>query len=301
MNTQLNLVAAAISPSNALEAVGDQPADAELGLLYDFVFALQSTLDIQSLFSIFARHTRSVVVCDGIDYRNRPLGLRFLDGQARLHRCSYQVTLASEVLGEVVFSRHNTFSKEEIRRLELLLSAFVFPLRNALLYRSAREDATRDILTGLRNRKALDDHLELEIQRAKRYATTLSMLVIDADRFKQVNDSYGHLAGDHLLSEISRLLIKLTRNSDLAFRYGGDEFIVLLPNSDASGACTLAERIRQNATAMKCNFNGKPISVSLSIGVAELQRGGNRDAFFKAADEAMLVAKSRGCNRVVAA
>lgn len=301
MENQLNLVATVNSPSSALETFGAQPADVELGLLYDFVIALQSTLDIERLLAIFARRIRAVVSCHGIVYRNAPLDLRFQDGQERLHRCSYQLTLESKNLGELVFSRRKAFSKQEISRLEVLLSAFVYPLRNALLYRSAREAATRDVLTGLRNRKALDDHLALEIERAQRYATTLSMLVIDADRFKQVNDNYGHLAGDHLLVQVARVLTELSRNSDLVFRYGGDEFVVLLPNTDKSGARTFAERLRRSVGAMECNFGGNYISVSVSIGVAELGHGGSGDGFFKTADEAMLVAKSRGCDRVVTA
>lgn len=301
MENQLNLVATVNGPPSALETFDAQPADVELGLLYDFIIALQSTLDIERLLEIFARQTRSVVSCHGIVYRNTALDLRLQDGQERLHRCSYQLTQASENLGEVVFSRRKAFSVHEISRLEELLSTLVYPLRNALLYRSAREEATRDVLTGLRNRKALDDHLELEIERAQRYGTTLSMLVIDADRFKQVNDTHGHLAGDHLLVQISRVLTDLSRNSDLVFRFGGDEFVVLLPNTDKSGARTFAERIRRHAGAMECSFGGNHMTVSVSIGVAELARGGNGDGFFKAADEAMLMAKSRGCDRVVTA
>lgn len=301
MENQLNLVATVNGPPSALETFGAQPGDVEPGQLYDFIIALQSTLDIERLLEIFARRTRAVVSCHGIVYRNAALDLRLQDGQERLHRCGYQLTQASENLGEVVFSRRKAFSVHEISRLEVLLSALVYPLRNALLYRSAREEATRDVLTGLRNRKALDDHLELEIERAQRYATTLSMLVIDADRFKQVNDNYGHLAGDHLLVQISRVLTDLSRNSDLVFRFGGDEFVVLLPNTDKSGARTFAERIRQHAGAMECSFGGNQMAISVSIGVAELARGGKSDGFFKAADEAMLVAKTRGSDRVVTA
>ena len=301
MDNQLNLLLAANRSASTHHAVASRPEQVHPERLYDFVFALQRTLDIPRLLAIFAERIRSVVPCHGVEFRNRTLDLRFLDGEERLHRCSYQLTLGSEHLGELVFSRRKAFSKTEIRHLETLLTTFLYPLRNALLYRSAREEATRDVLTGVRNRKALDDHLHLEVERAQRYATLLSMLVIDADRFKQVNDRLGHLAGDHLLVQIARLLTAMSRNSDLVFRYGGDEFVMLLPNSDKDGARVLAERIRRKAHEMKTGFDGKPISVSVSIGVAELKRGGNRDGLFKAADEAMLLAKSRGCDRVVTA
>ena len=126
-----------------------RPADVELGQLYDLVFALQSTLDLPRLLSIFAWQTRTVVPCDGIEYRNHSLDLRLLDGQERLHHCGYQLSHSSEPLGELRFSRRKAFSKTEIKRLEVLLSAFVYPLRNALLYRSAREETIRSEINRL--------------------------------------------------------------------------------------------------------------------------------------------------------
>ena len=155
--------------------------------------------------------------------------------------------------------------------------------------------ATHDGLTGLKNRRALDEQLEAEFQRARRYKTPLSMILLDVDRFKFFNDSYGHPAGDEVLKTLGQILGGGVRNIDFAARYGGEEFALLLPNTDDAGALILAERLRAKVES----HDWKVRAVTSSFGVATLN-GQTKEAkqLLKSADEALYHAKENGRNRV---
>lgn len=152
-----------------------------------------------------------------------------------------------------------------------------------------------DGLTGLHNRRSFEDKLKEEYERARRYNLPLSLLMLDADRFKEFNDSCGHPAGDHLLREIALILKQNARANDVAARYGGDEFAVILPNTDSKVAFHLAERLRR-ATKMLCS-DGR--LVTISVGVAALKpEMQDAHSLLVAADNALYDAKRKGRNRV---
>lgn len=152
-----------------------------------------------------------------------------------------------------------------------------------------------DGLTGLHNRRAFEEKLEEEFERARRYNLPLSLLMLDADRFKEFNDSCGHPAGDHLLREIALVLKQNARANDVAARYGGDEFAVILPNTDSRVAFHLAERLRCAAKAL-CHSDRM---VTISVGVAALKPNTvDAHSLLVAADKALYDAKRRGRNRV---
>jgi diguanylate cyclase (GGDEF)-like protein len=155
-----------------------------------------------------------------------------------------------------------------------------------------------DGLTKLHNHRFFQDHLTREILRVGRSGEPLSMLLVDLDDFKQLNDRLGHAAGDELLAGLARILNQSVRATDLLARYGGEEFVVLTPETDLSGAHRLAEKIR--TTVAESSFilddSLRPIRVTVSIGVAQFV--GNRKGFFKAADRALYRAKDQGKNCV---
>jgi diguanylate cyclase (GGDEF)-like protein len=166
--------------------------------------------------------------------------------------------------------------------------------------REARRQSLTDGLTGLLNRRSLDRMLEREVLLASRHQTLLSVVVIDLDHFKAANDRYGHTAGDALLRHVGRMLTQTLRRSDLAFRYGGDEFVVLLPQTGLNAAMATMEKLRRNvaATVPHGAAEGLP-APRLSIGVAEYWRGSTPQDLLRAADEALYRAKreSRDCVR----
>lgn len=165
-----------------------------------------------------------------------------------------------------------------------------------------RELSDTDQLTGLKNRRFLDQYIEQEFGRAQRYRHSIAVLMIDADHFKSVNDRYGHQVGDDCLQEIARRISKEMRwPSDTAARYGGEEFCVVLPETGCEGALTVAERIRQKIEGGPIHTRTLPLSLTVSIGVhvAVPAQGDSLADFFAAADRALYQAKQAGRNRVV--
>ena len=161
--------------------------------------------------------------------------------------------------------------------------------------------AVTDALTGLRNRRFFDARLHEEHARADRTQRPLSLAMLDIDHFKRVNDEHGHPVGDEVLVEVSRRIASVVRAEDTAARVGGEEFALLLPETDLAAASAIAERIRANTDATPVETSIGPIEITISAGVAQLQQRGQTDhAFYAAADQALYHAKQSGRNRVMA-
>lgn len=177
-------------------------------------------------------------------------------------------------------------------------------LRLEQLNQRLEQSATTDALTALANRRAFEARLEQEIARAKRYHQPLSLLVLDLDHFKRINDTYGHAAGDEVLRRVASLVTGSIRQVDLAARYGGEELAVIVPMTPLKGAQVAAERLRRliaDAQIEIADQSGTTsISVTVSIGVATLCNGQGRDALFTSADQALYRAKETGRDRVIA-
>jgi diguanylate cyclase (GGDEF)-like protein/PAS domain S-box-containing protein len=165
-----------------------------------------------------------------------------------------------------------------------------------------RSQAMTDELTGLRNRRAFFLHGEEEVRRARRYQAPLALLMLDLDRFKQVNDTCGHDAGDRVLAGVAAALRQNMREIDIIGRLGGEEFCILLPNTPGQAAAGLAERLRRSVAELEFPFSGAALRVTVSIGVSELGPGRETlEAMLREADAAMYRAKSQGRDRVLGA
>ena len=163
----------------------------------------------------------------------------------------------------------------------------------------AYAQATTDALTGLRNRRFLDERIDAELARARRSGRPFSLLLLDVDKFKNVNDTHGHLVGDRVLEEVGDVLAQMVRASDLAARYGGEEFCVLLPDTSVDGARILAERVRESLAARQLPLDSGALRVTASLGVATWGvHGTEREQLIVAADEALYEAKEAGRNQV---
>lgn len=158
----------------------------------------------------------------------------------------------------------------------------------------------QDQLTGAYNRRAYDKKIKDEMARFLRYGTQFSLMLIDADKFKFINDTYGHAIGDKCLKEIIRRIIPLLRQNDLLARYGGDEFIVIMPETDSNGAKTAAEKIRQTIEKIEFIYKKKKVKVTVSIGISQSIAGDkNHHQIFERSDIAVYKAKELGRNQVL--
>jgi diguanylate cyclase (GGDEF)-like protein len=166
---------------------------------------------------------------------------------------------------------------------------------------AASEMSMTDPLTGLRNRYGLQRALQRELSEARRYARPLSCLLLDLDYFKAVNDTYGHAAGDTALMQAARVLSEAVRGSDVVCRYGGEEFLVLAPETDAGGALALGEKIRLAVASRLFGDGERVFPLTLSVGAAQLRAGESGNDMLARADEALYQAKQAGRDRVEAA
>jgi len=178
------------------------------------------------------------------------------------------------------------------------LMLFTFVLARPLLraFRWTEEQASEariDALTGLANRRALEEILAAEISRANRFKHELAIVLLDLDRFKEINDSFGHAAGDMMLRAVSRLLTSLARQGDTVARWGGEEFVVVLPETDLPGARRFAERLRRTIEAHPVG----EMRTSASCGVATMLPEDDVEALLGAADQGLYRAKTNGRNR----
>jgi two-component system cell cycle response regulator len=192
----------------------------------------------------------------------------------------------------------------QISRLIMMLTAAALSI--ALVSRSQRllQLATSDPLTGLFNRGYVDDRLAMELSRAQRYGNALTVAVVDADHFKALNDTHGHAAGDVVLKKLAGLLRGSFRQSDTTGRYGGEEFVVILPETDMETARRKVESLREviASTPIELRDRREPVRVTISAGLASFPEDGSDAAeLFATADERMFAAEREGRNRVVAA
>lgn len=190
---------------------------------------------------------------------------------------------------------------EDVKRtLETISNIAAIGIQNARRYERLEELATLDALTGLYNRRRLFEILDQEIAAAKRYAHPLSLILADIDNFKQVNDTYGHPMGDQVLKTVAKILSQEARETDKLFRYGGEEFAVLMPHTNKEGGLLLGERFRKLVKQQKFHCKGREFAVTISFGICTLPVGAEkRSDLINHADQALYHAKKAGRDRVI--
>jgi diguanylate cyclase (GGDEF)-like protein len=192
-------------------------------------------------------------------------------------------------------------SSEDVRQLAGVLARQVaLALGNLKLKESLKNQSICDPLTGLFNRRYMEESLEREFSRANRSKTTVAIIMMDIDHFKRFNDTFGHQAGDALLRSLGDLLKRNTRGQDIACRYGGEEFVIVLSDSNLAGALQRAEILRQQVKQLSVEYAGQLLgAVSVSIGVALFpDHGTTMGDVLRASDQALYCAKREGRDRV---
>lgn len=261
---------------------------------------LHQTLDLNTLLDIFAEELNQVVPFAALAYRRSRSGgdFGYLLGSGGPHHCCYNLSLRGQELGSLRLDRRERFRDDELMFIEQAIGVLIQPLRNGWRYQEALESAMTDGLTGMGNRRALDETLDNHVGQAHRYEQPLSLLLVDLDHFKQINDTLGHAAGDEILGLVGERIETQIRSCDQGFRYGGEEFAVVLPHTAREAAHLVAERLRRAFREQPMHYAERTLSITTSIGVATLGGNDSVDDLLRAADSALYAAKNSGRDRV---
>ncbi|MEJ5222964.1 MAG: diguanylate cyclase [Anaerolineales bacterium] len=279
--------------------------------LTGLVFTSQKPLLISENFETRSRELGAVLQhADKFGYPKTWLGVPMIVGSETIGVISvqdyerenayseFEINLLSTIASNIAISFENARLYEKIRQDNIALQGKIEEI--ASLQAELREQAIRDPLTNLFNRRYLEETLTRELSRAEREEIPLSLIILDLDYFKKFNDHYGHMAGDALLRRLANLLLRSTRESDIACRYGGEEFIVVMPGSPLEAAYRRAEEIRQEFEKTNIHVDGITLNATVSMGVAAYpQNALSEDALIRAADQALYAAKSSGRNQVL--
>lgn len=258
---------------------------------------LQTSLDVEQLFEMFFDAVTELVSLDGLQYHHEATRSHVVLGKDALHSVSYRLKHQDEYLGELIFKRHQRFDEHQLHKLEALLRSLLFPLRNALLYRTAQLNALQDALTGTGNRTAMEQTLSREIELSRRYGQSFSILMLDLDHFKQINDRYGHPCGDKALKAVVAQVQSQLRNVDMLFRFGGEEFLVLLSNTAGREAGVVANHLCESVHRMQFIAEGHVIPITVSMGGTTYHPPETLDELLCRADKLLYQAKHEGRNR----
>jgi diguanylate cyclase (GGDEF)-like protein len=262
---------------------------------------LQTTLILEELLPLFEKQLRQVMHFDSFHYQHLALNCHIDSDSQRHHRCHYKLDMNGQYLGDLTLTRRHKFTEKQIALLEDLLCQLVYPLRNCLLYKQALNTALLDDLTGLGNRASYEKSLQREIDLAQRQQSDLSLIILDIDNFKAINDAYGHSSGDRALKTLAETISQTMRRSDMAFRFGGEEFVLLLSNTNLEAAAIVAERLRLAVAETLCHDGKRGFGFTISLGIAQLNAGEHGYHLFERADMALYQAKQTGRNASVSA
>lgn len=288
-------------PSQASRAKNAVVAVERTEECHDLLGLLQTTLITDRLVPLFFDLISPHLQLDGYEYNYQRLGIHLNGGRNARYQVKYNLLLEGVSLGEFRSKRKWPYAEHELLKLELFLATLLYPLHNTLLYHQALCDAHTDALTGVGNRASFQGGLLREWKAARRQFSPLSLIAVDVDFFKRVNDTYGHPCGDEVLKTVALCVKESTRGSDLVYRYGGEEFMALLSGTAIDGAMLLAERMRQRMETTACVTEHGDLNVTISVGVATLVAGESETSLLSRADQALYRAKHEGRNRVVQA
>jgi diguanylate cyclase (GGDEF)-like protein len=221
-------------------------------------------------------------------------------GQAADSPMVRSIDFGGEIVAQLAVSTRGSCDLQDRRILDVVARELGGPLRMAMLVEDAQRAATTDPLTGIMNRRALLAALDMEQSRSERHGYPMSLLLLDVDHFKSINDEHGHATGDRVLMALGRLLSTCARKTDLVGRWGGEEFVIVLAGAAEDGARIFSERLRKSVEDLEVlSDRAQKVPVRISIGVAFLEVNDTADALIGRADRAMYEAKTSGRNRVV--
>lgn len=265
---------------------------------------LSTTLCLETQLGMIAEEVAATIDFDAMNYRHRMARQDFVfaTGVGGPHRCEYRLSLEGSYYGTLSFHRRQKFTEEELTGFEMLISAVIYPLRNACRFIAIERAALTDSLTGTGNKRAMNEDLLKASALADRYGAPWSLILCDLDHFKRINDIHGHMMGDHVLARAAEQIERSLRTSDTVYRFGGEEFAILLPHTNDQDAKDVADRIRLAIEGIRVDVDDQLVTVTASCGIATSMNGEDFGHWLARADEALYRAKNHGrnCTRVFA-
>lgn len=272
--------------------------------LTELIHLLHLSLETDKILQLFFKHVKNYFKLSKMLYSNLEYNISITLGNRSNHTTNiknsknlknYELFYQKEFLGEVHVISKIKLPPNKTIELKSFINLLILPLRNSLLYTKAIKETRLDALTQTGNRLALLEDLQYHFDLASRYNSQLSVLFIDIDHFKKINDQYGHLTGDKILFTIGQSLKSLVRKSDLVYRYGGEEFVIILESTNQNGAVNLARKIKNFLAKNKIN----EVLITVSTGIATKIPTDSKDSLIERADKALYTAKAKGRNRYI--
>lgn len=254
---------------------------------------------------VMAVRSKEIILVGDIDTHKKPIikkSQRAFSGNYKTNSCAIAPLICQDrVVGVLNLADKidgDRFDSEDIALIELFSQLVGASIGNIKLFEKIQHQATTDGLTGLANHKTFYEILEKELWRSRRYGGQISLIMIDVDNLKKINDSYGHRAGDKVIREISRKIKDCIRQIDTAARYGGDEFAVILPNTSLADAIIVAERMVEAVAHSPAIWKKDQIPLSISVGLGQYDADANPEDITSGSDRALYKAKQAGKNTV---
>ena len=265
----------------------------EPAAIHSLLEKLQTTLNIEELLTIYAEHAKQIINFSGLQFQSSLGVAQIPNSDNSKPPYSFNLDINNEHLGQLIYFCQYPLSGSIKQKLVGLHSVLVYPLRNALMYSRVLKLATKDTSTGLNNRSQFDAILAQKLERFRRHHRPFSLMLLDLDNFKQVNDSYGHKIGDDVLQEFANVLCSSIRGTDSVFRFGGDEFAVLIDDPEFTTNKVIAQRVMQLVTQSSLM---KQYEVTTSIGFTLANSKDCENEIFARADKGLYKAKASGRN-----
>lgn len=245
---------------------------------------LQTTLDLGKLLDIIAMEAARYINFCGLYFRSQTVTKTLRGSRKAKNERQFELKLNDEFIGTLSYGVDNPISTINSKDLQRIHQVILYPLKNALQYHQAIQLAMHDGLTGLGNRRYFDEQLKRAMHNANRHHTQIGLVLGDLNKFKAINDTYGHNIGDQVLQQFSNILRSCIRDSDSIFRFGGDEFAIIVEHASEDALDIIQNRID---IALKNNVLLAKYQVSCSLGTTFMNRADNEQSLFERADKAL--------------
>lgn len=260
---------------------------------HELVAELQTSLVIEDVLAIYAKFTKQLLNFSGLQFQSTLGTTQTSESETNSTPYIFDLAIGKEHLGQLIYFSKYPLGKAIEKKLRALHAALIYPLRNALMYSRVLKLATKDALTGLNNRSQFNDILLQKLENCRRYQRPFSLMLLDLDNFKHVNDNYGHQVGDDTLKEFSNVLCSSIRGTDTVFRFGGDEFAILIEDPAFTTNGVIAERVMR---LVRLSSMLSQYKVTTSIGFTMANNLDCENEIFARADKGLYKAKASGRN-----